>query len=275
MSCVVGYLRHYRRWNGKPGLTLGEQRALIREVARERKYGRSVGRHFLTEAPDGEAMGWPVLHKALRMTEDNLGKDHLLVIPTLDAVQFNLSFLELLIVGDHWPIYVRSCWRRPKKLGQGTNYRRRDHTLGWLLSEIDKADDFAEIVKRVRRRNGVLSSSIQAGLRQAATGGVSLGSRRRGSYRFTNDDKSKGGQTTARNRRLAAEQRYKQWVEPIRRWRANGNSIKQIVRKLAGQRALTEDGRKFGPTLVYRILKRTPVSDNGPVSPTPKRSLKV
>src|SRR5262245_60710894 len=38
MACVVGYLRRYRRWNGKPGLTFDEQRAFIRTIVHELAY---------------------------------------------------------------------------------------------------------------------------------------------------------------------------------------------------------------------------------------------
>src|SRR5260370_16565339 len=115
MACVVGYLRHYYRWNGKPGLTLEEQRRLICEIARERKYGRGVGRLFLEEGVDGEETRWPELRKAIRMADDNADRDLLVVIPTLDGVQFNLSFLQVLSGGGGAPLFVPSCLGRPQK----------------------------------------------------------------------------------------------------------------------------------------------------------------
>jgi hypothetical protein len=56
--------------------------------------------------------------------------------------------------------------------------------------------------------------------------------------------------------RLAANDPYQKWVPDICRWRAKGNSIGQIVIKLANKGARTPDGRKIGRMQVYRILKR-------------------
>jgi len=120
VDTVVGYLRRYRRWNGRDGLTFGQQRAMVREVAREKGYVRP--KRFLKE--EVEATGWPVLQRAIRMAEDNAEQGLLVVIPTLDGVQFNLSFLKLLLGGD-WPVYVCSGWRSPKVFGRNTNYARR------------------------------------------------------------------------------------------------------------------------------------------------------
>jgi hypothetical protein len=257
MACVVGYLRHYYRWNGKPGLTLEEQRRLICEIARERKYGRGVGRLFLEEGVDGEETRWPKLRKAIRMADDNADRDLLVVIPTLDGVQFNLSFLQVLSGGGDAPIYVRSGWRRPKIVeAKNTNYERRFDSLGWLLSLGDEAEAFAEMVSRVRQRALVLGSFIGAGLKEATRRGVRLGSRRRGSHRFTKAEQSKGGQVTAKKRRLLANDSYTEWLPDIYRWQANGDSIGAIVMRLAENGALTKAGRKIGPMQVYRILKR-------------------
>ena len=57
---ILGYLRRYRRWDGRDGLSFEEQRAVVREVARERDYGR-CGRLELKEDVDGEASGWPIV----------------------------------------------------------------------------------------------------------------------------------------------------------------------------------------------------------------------
>jgi len=212
---------------------------------------------FLEEGVDGEETRWPKLRKAIRMADDNADRDLLVVIPTLDGVQFNLSFLHVLSGGCDAPIYVRSGWRRPKIVeAKNTNYERRVDSLGWLLSLGDEAEAFAEMVSRVRQRDLVLGSSIRAGLKEATRRGVRLGSRRRGSHCFTKGEQSKGGQVTAKKRRLLANDSYTEWLPDIYRWRANGDSIEGIVMRLTETGAITKDGRKIGPMQVYRILKR-------------------
>jgi Recombinase len=264
LPVVVGYLRHYRRWNGMPGLSLAEQRALVRKIAREEHpyptrslkrpedesylgYDRFRSR-FLEEGMDGQAKAWPILRKAIQIAEDHADEHWLVIIPTLDGVRFNLSFLALLGGSDASidarRIYVRRSMANTKP-------------RGWLLSLRGEATDFATMIKNIRRGNRTRSSSLKAGLRQAAARGVKLGSRRRGSHRFTKSDQSKGGQVTAKKRRLAANDAYRAWVPDICHWRANGESLGMIAMKLAEKGARTPDGRKIGPMQVYRILKRS------------------
>jgi hypothetical protein len=257
MACVLGYLRHYRRWNGKPGYTLEEQRKKIREIARERGYGREAGRRFLEEELDGEATRWPKLQKAIRMAEDNIDREILVVIPTLDGVHFNLSFLRTLEGGCGFPIYVRSGWRRAIIIeAKDTNYESRSESPGWLLTLGDDAASFAQMVSRVHQRALVLRSSIRAGLKKARGRGVHLGSRRRGSHRFTRTEQSIGGQITGRKRRQLANDTYRLWVHKIWSWRESGASIRAIVMRLTKEGALSEDGRRIGPVQVHRILDR-------------------
>ncbi len=261
MACVVGYIRHYYRWNGDPGFTLEEQRKWIRDVAREHGYGREAGRLFLEEGLDGEATRWPKLHKAIRMAEDNVDREILVVIPTLDGVHFNRSFLRTLSEGCGSPIYVRSGWRRAIIIeAKDTNYESRSKSPGWLLTLEDEAASFAEMVSRVRQRATNLPSSIRGGLKKARERGVRLGCRRPGSHRFTKTEQSIGGQTTGRKRRQAATEPYKLWVHKIWSWRKSGESIRGIVMRLNQEGALSEEGRKIGPTQVYRILKRASIS---------------
>jgi hypothetical protein len=263
MACVVGYLRRYRRWDGSPGLSLDEQRALVRTVAREREYhllGRAVGWQSLIEELDGQAHGWPVLRQAIRRAMD--GKDHelMVVVPTLDGVQYNLSFLGLLArsggLDGPPPVYVYSGWRRPGRLSVGTNYEYRTKSLGWLLTLEDEADAFAEMVAAVRQRNRALSAAIRGGLARASARGVKLGASRRRSYRLSRADREKGGAATARQRRAKANDPYRHWVAQMLSWRAAGNSLGVIALKLAEHGVRTPAGRPVGPMLVHRILQR-------------------
>ena len=189
------------------------------------------------------------------MAEDNADRNLLVVIPTLDGVQFNLSFLELLAQGG-WPVYVRSGWRRPGIMSRNTNDAHRSQALGWLLSVRDEADDFAKMVGRVRRRNLALPGAISAGLQKAVARGARLGSHRRSVHRLTRSEQRAGGRATATKRRLEANEPYREWLDEIRKWRTGGDSIGVIALKLADKGALTTDGRKIGRMLVYRILKR-------------------
>jgi hypothetical protein len=232
---------------------LDEQRALVREVARERKY-RQAGWCYRVEELDGEANDWPVLQKVLEIAENNEDRNGLAVIPTLDGVQFNLSFLDLLD-GDR-TVYVRSGWRWPKRFGEDPTYMRRAVSLGWLLSIDDERRDFAKLVDRVRDRNYRLRRSIREGLKEAAERGIRLGSRRPGSHQLTTADRKKGGRVTAKQRQLSANARYHTWINDMRMWRANGDSIGKITLKLAEKQVTKPDGGSIGRMLVYRILKR-------------------
>jgi hypothetical protein len=132
MPDVVGYLRDYQRWNGKPGLPLQAQKDLVQQVARELDFERPRYR-YVVERRDGQSQGWPMLSKAISMARDHAAEGLLVVIPTLDGVQFNMSFLKLLIArhyDDRPPIYVRSGWRRPKWFAEYTNYKYRAEGAG-------------------------------------------------------------------------------------------------------------------------------------------------
>jgi hypothetical protein len=264
MLQVIGYLRHYRRWDGSPGHSLARQRAWVRAVAAER--GDYHLRRGLVEQADGAAHGWPVLREAIRRAIDGAGDEVLVVIPTLDGIQFDLSFLELLLdesrIDAPPPICVRSGWWRPRKLGVGTNYQRRAKRQSWLLSLDDEATAFAEVVAAIRRRQRTLSRSIRKGLGQAAARGRKLGAHRRGAYRLARADRRKGGAATARLRRAKANDSYRLWVPRICAWRAAGDSLAEIAQKLADEGARTPDHRAIGPMLVHRILQRVAWSED-------------
>jgi hypothetical protein len=246
-GCVVGYLRAYIRWDGSPGLTFDEQRALVREVGRERGYGRGTSYRYVTE-----------LDEALGMAADAIetDRDLLVVIPTLDGLQFNLRFLERLASCRDRPVYVRSGWRRPKKWAEGTNYEERAQSLGWLLMDRLEANDFAGIVERVRQRNRALPRSIADGLKEALARGVAFGSKRNHAHHFTKAERCGGGRVTAKLRREAAKAWYRPWLSDICRWRAKGDSLAQIANKLARRHAQTREGAKIGPMQICRILQR-------------------
>jgi hypothetical protein len=252
MGTVVGYLRHYTQWNGKPGLSLDEQKSLVRDIARETGYDRARW-CYVEEGTDGKVCKWPVLRRAVRRAEEDIDIDHLLVIPTLEGVRYNLSFLSVL---EHTggPVKVCSGWRKPS--GKGTKYVRCKNSSIWLLSYSWGASEFREMVQRVRERKRVLPGAIRAGLQKAVARGVKLGGQRRGASGFSRADQSRGGAVAGAGRRIAADEPYQKWIPHICRWRANGLSLGQIAMKLADRGARTPAGRPMGRMLIYRILKR-------------------
>ena len=253
---VLGYLRSYTRKDGSPGQTLEDQRALVNRIARD--LGAGIKRDYWPEAADGAAQGWPFLQYLIQMATDDEGPEVLLVIPTLDGVQFNLSFLEPLAAREceGAPICVRSGWRRGGMLGEDTNYPYRGEYDFWRLSHEEEWSDFSKMVGRVRRREKGLPGAIKAGIEEAKARGVKIGGQREGSYRFTADERSKGSRVSANRRRLAANVPYQEWIAEMRRLQEGGRSAGKIARCLAAQGAGKADGSKIGPMLVSRILKR-------------------
>jgi hypothetical protein len=247
---ILGYLRHYLRWDGSPGTSVQKQQALVRMTCPD----RDEHRQYTCEAIDGEIHKWPALKSAIGLV--NVEDDLTLVVPTLDGVQFNLPFLELLERRhENASVIVRSGWRRVGVLAKDTNHWHRATRDFWRLSVGYDAVSFGEMVNRVRKRNQSLSAAIKSGLRIAADSGVRL--RSRNPHRFTANEQCKGGQRTARKRRLAANEPYCRWIPKMRFWRENGESIREIMMRLeADPEARKPDGRKIGPMLVHRILQR-------------------
>jgi hypothetical protein len=247
---ILGYLRHYLRWDGSPGVSVQKQQALVRMICS----GPDEHRQYLCEAIDGEIHKWPALKSAIGRV--NIEDDLTLVIPILDGVQFNLSFLELLERRhENAAVIVRSGWRRVGVLAKDTNHRHRATRDFWRLWVGYDAVSFGELVNRVRKRNQSLSAAIKSGLRIAADSGVRL--RSPNPHRFTAIEQCKGGQRTARKRRLAANEPYRKWIPKMRLWQDNGESIREITMRLeAYPEARKPDGSKIGPMLVYRILQR-------------------
>jgi hypothetical protein len=266
MPTVVGYLRHYSRWNGTPGLTLTEQRKLVNRLVREIEEsdrGYFGGRIYLTEEADGQAQRWPILRKVIERARDDADHGLLAVIPTLDGVQFNLSFLGLLVQAEDVPICISSGWRHVGRLALGTNFEHRAEHDSWNLACGDQWLAFDAMVARVGQRNWALSHSIKTGLRQAADRGVPMGSHRPGAHRFTAAERRKGGSATARMRSLKANATYAMWIPDIVWWRSQGRSIAEITMKLHDEGVRTPDGRRLSRMLVYRILKRALSKGNG------------
>lgn len=257
MACIYGYLRHYRRKNGAPGFTLDEQRAWVREVVREMDFHRErrAGRFDYTESIDGASQGWPILRKVIRMADENADHEVLAVIPTLDGVRSNLPFLSLLASTDA-PVYVRCGWRRPGTMSEDSNYKYRSPWLGWLLNDGNEAAAFRQMVERIRQGKRPHRLAIKAGLQKATARGVLLGASRPGSHRFTLDERREGGRVTAKKRRWAANEFYREWIPDILRWRSAGKSFAWIANQLAHRGARKPDGGRIGQMLIYRILKR-------------------
>jgi hypothetical protein len=261
MPTVYGYLRDYRRWNGSPGQARDAQKAMVVEIIRkletdngkhQRHFG---GRKYLVESGNGP---WPVLVRAIQRVREDGRLGALLVIPTLDGVQFNLSFLKLLADPDcsGVPICVQSAWRRVRKLGIGTNYEHRSRQDFWMLGSSEQWSNFSDMVDRVRERNRRLPEAISEGLRQAAARGDPTGAGSPGAHRFTAAEQSRGGRSTAAKRRASANAPYRHIVHDICRLRSEGQSFGQIVKWLAAKQVRKPDGSAIGIMLARRIYAR-------------------
>jgi hypothetical protein len=186
-----------------------------------------------------------------------------LIIPTLDGVRSNLSFLEIL--ADYECNGALICiyrgWDVTAKLRSMRNY--------WDLTEGAHWSAFNEMLTRAKWRQRGLSQKIKDGLRRAADNGVALGARHPDAHRFTADEVRRGGRTTAERRRAKANEPYQKWIDKMISMR-NGNppaSFAKIANRLAEMGARTKDGRCINPMLVCRILSRIGASPPAPVPP--------
>lgn len=270
MNSVVAYLRHYERANGLPGLSLSQQREYVNQMVRQINSHRNVKAKISTkriyhiEAIDGQARGWPKLKAVIARAMGDADLGLFAIIPTLDGVQYNVSFLELLAGAAAMDarIFVRSGWRRPSVLDRRTDERLRLDRDYWILSSSNERAAFVEMVSTVRQRNKSLGKTIRAGISEAVSQGVPFGAQCPGAHRFTTEEQGKGGRTTARRRQLSANDPYQQWTPKILAWHRNGWSLGRIAKRLTSDGVRTPDGREISRMLVHRILKR-----EGEISP--------
>jgi len=66
----------------------------------------------------------------------------MIVIPTLDGVNYNVPFLELLAQNSGQPVCVRSGWRRPRVMLKDTAFRYREKMRFWKLILNEQGNDF-------------------------------------------------------------------------------------------------------------------------------------
>jgi len=263
---IHGYLRSYKRWNGEPGLSFAKQRALVRRIAEERL--------DVCERPcchkETDTDRWTVLRdRVKRATEDAHLDDEdaelgdVLIIPTLDGVRSNLSFLEIL--ADYECNGALICiyrgWDVTAKLRSMRNY--------WDLTEGAHWSAFNEMLMRAKSGQRGFSQAIKDGLRRAKDRGVPLGARQPGAHRFTAEEVKRGGRTTAQRRRAKANEPYKTWITTMINMRRKKPpaSFGQIAKWLAGKVAKTGTDRRISPMLVWRILSRIDASPTAPVPP--------
>jgi hypothetical protein len=254
MPTVFGYLRSFKAQSGKQGVSLEEQKEMVRRLARE-LLGGGPGyynrRCYITEHQHGRNRGWPVLREMIRRAIDDadINPEDAFIIPTLDGVQSDLSFLNILCGDDcrDAPIIICSAKVATSRLRATRNY--------WFFSRDGNAE-FVEKVENIVRKRHALSESIKAGIREAAERGEPIGAQRRGAHRFTETEHKKGGSVSAKKRRLAANKPYLTWIPEMLKRREAGRSIGQITGWLASKGARTPEGEKLNPMLVWRILKR-------------------
>jgi hypothetical protein len=252
MQKILGYLRHYVRWDGRPGVSIKEQRSMINWIARTIEEGDELfatRRIYHVEA----GKGWSILRKLVEWASED-PDCVFLIVPTLDGVRFNLSFLQILVSKQDASICVYGG--RLKNFTQPKTRHFREMRDYWFLHRSDHWSAFNASVERITWQQRYLPEAISGGIRRASESGILMGGARKGAYKFKKSDLRKGGETTARSRRIAANEPYENWIADIRRWRRNGQSIGQITRRLAERGARKPDGSRIGPMLVYRILKR-------------------
>lgn len=259
MAKTWGYLRHYTRWNGSPGLSLREQKDLTIQLLHDLGY-RPVRPRYRIEEADGKenGNGWPAFRNMVEEYKLEASDDDVIVIPTLDGVQFNRSFLTRVMASasNEVPICVRSGWRRVGTLYEGSNHETRSSEDIWKLAALEYMTAFERMVKALRRRTLALSETIKKGLKAAARRGVLLGGQREARHRFTMEERSAGGRSTASARTSAARQHYENWLPQILQKNDKGWSMERIARFLNVQGASRPDGRQFTRLLVWRILQR-------------------
>ena len=75
MQKILGYLRHYQRWDGRPGVSIKEQRSMINWIARTIEEGDELfatRRIYREEA----GKGWPILRKLVEWASEDLVHDY-------------------------------------------------------------------------------------------------------------------------------------------------------------------------------------------------------
>jgi hypothetical protein len=261
---IHGYLRSYTRRNGEPGLSLAQQRALARRIAEERLSQDLPWRYH--EETD---TGWPVLREQVMLARvdadprEDAEPDDVLIIPTLDGVRLNLSFLKILADNkcNGAPICIFLGWDVTAKLQSKRNY--------WDLTDGAHWSAFNEMLMRAKSGQRGFSQAIKDGLRRAKDRGVPLGARQPGAHRFTAEEVKRGGRTTAQRRRAKANEPYKTWITTMINMRRKKPpaSFGQIAKWLAGKVAKTGTDRRISPMLVWRILSRIDASPTAPVPP--------
>src|SRR5262245_41084058 len=102
MCKVVGYIRHYSMLDGKAAVCPGKQKRRVREIASRFGYGPPWTHWcYRCETSSGWLDDWPVLQEVINEAKchevgPHSDPDFLAVIPTLNGVEHDISFLELL-----------------------------------------------------------------------------------------------------------------------------------------------------------------------------------
>jgi hypothetical protein len=258
MARAWGYLRKYTRWDGSPGLSLKQQKKLVAGVLKDIGY-QDARRRFSVEQAEGNSLGWPRFQAMIdRFLLVGDHQEDVIVIPTLDGIQYDLSFFKMVMSYEHeqLPICIRSGWRRVGVLCDYNNHKDRSVDDIWKLASCEDSAAFKRMVDGIIRRRRALSKSIKTALQTAAAQGRAVGAQRQGAHRFTRTQHQKGGQTTARKRRADANRPYQQWIRAIAQKHSAGWSTERISRWLTSRGARKPDGSKISRMMVWRILSR-------------------
>lgn len=266
MAVIYGYLRVCRRSDSSRGMSLNAQKKMvlkmISSIAMDSELDEFRHRQLIFKTERGAVSHWPywrVLSRLFELAAED-GAEATIIIPTLDGVQWNSMFLEMLLHAEV-SIYVRSGWRK------------RDARDYWELGdhEAEDQEDFKKIIERVLYREARLSSTTKLGLKAAKEAGTLLGAQNPNAHKFTDAERSKGSRRSAANRsarraakmakrkaKLAANDRHEKAVlDKIWELHERGESLRFIARQLNEvQKARTPSGGKYNLMLISRILIR-------------------
>ena len=250
MTAVIGYLRRYNRWDGTPGATIEEQKAAVRRIIHELDWRDDVSLEIERPAYRYEIEGndrWLLLNYLIGhwLVDDNSRSGRVLVIPTLDGVTRNLSFLEILADPDCRTAAIVVC----------------DGETIWDLGQTDQFDRFAAKVEKLKKQQKASPALIKAGLKRAKEHGTPLGGRCPGAHRFTAEEQAKGRRASAERRKRTAESRFKAWLPEMTQRSNNGQSLGLIARWLS-----RECGKDIDRQTVYRVLKRDKAAPDREIS---------
>jgi DNA invertase Pin-like site-specific DNA recombinase len=221
---LVPYYRVSTAKQGESGLGLEGQQAAVQE------YARQLGGRILTaytEVETGKRSDRPELLKAMA----HCRRGHAtLVIAKLDRLSRNVHFLSGLM----------------------------ESGVDFVCCDNPHANRFTlHILAAVAEHEAhQISQRTKAALTAYKQRGGLLGSHRPGAHRFKGGANPKAAKRAGEVARANREKAYADVVEDIRRWRQDGDSLREIAERLNDQGKETRRHKPWNATQVMRVLDR-------------------